>query len=407
MSIKFHKSEFASKEEIDFFEDSTESLQYITEEDNDKKCQIKKYADFSPSIVDNFFTFSDKKEIKLKESQNNEYENNNLIKNSEIFFEEENNICNINEGIKKRKLGTILNPKISKHLPTDNLYEIKEKNFSEEYNINDELIYKKKKRPISNCLLLYLNNFYKKVSYHNIYNFNLYNRQITLKDQNYQCYICLKRIDMFLNLPKEPVFWCSYYMRFVCKNCIDDEFSIIPHFIYKKWCFEKFSISKKAKNILKEWYNKPIIIYNKNDKFLNKIPQLNKVIKVKNDINNIFDMMKCPNKFKLIEEIFKDYKYLALKEIIFSMRDLVEINNKTFFQKINKYKDILILHISGECHECLFGGQNCFKCGKEEKIFFYKNDEVFYCKKCNISYHKKCLGVIGHSHSNKYRKFIV
>ena len=81
MNIIFHKSEFESKEEIDFCDDSTDSLQYITEEDNDNKFQIKKYADFSPSIVDNFYIFSQNKEVKIKESQNNEYKNNILDNN--------------------------------------------------------------------------------------------------------------------------------------------------------------------------------------------------------------------------------------------------------------------------------------------------------------------------------------
>ena len=64
-------------------------------------------------------------------------------------------------------------------------------------------------------------------------------------------------------------------MRFVCKNCIDTEVSIIPHFVLKKWCFDKYSISKKAKNTLRYWYDKPVIIFNKNDKILEKIQQLN------------------------------------------------------------------------------------------------------------------------------------
>ena len=190
-------------------------------------------------------------------------------------------------------------------------------------------------------------------------------------------------------------------MKYICKNCIDYEYSIIPHFIYKKWCFDKFPISKKAKNILESWYDKPVIIFNKKNKLLEKIPQLNKVIKITKIIKNMFNLMKCKNKFKIKDEIFGEYDYFLLKEIIFSMKDLVEINNKTFIKKINKYKDRLSLHLSEECLECKFEGQICDKCHNNEKLFFYNKEEVFYCKKCNKSWHKKCLDLIGHIHLNK------
>ena len=400
LNLVLHSSEFYKDSDyIDFFDDSKKMLQNLTEEDNESPFQINKFADFTPSIVDNFYTFTEKEEIKIRESQSNELDN--IISNKDsIIFEEENIFTNHVEEIKKSKSGVILNPKlsISMHLPTDSLYEIKDRNFSEEFNKNGYILYKRKKKPVTNCLSLYLQNFYKKAPYHKIYKYNLNHKPITLKDQNYQCYICLKRINMFLNVPKEPVFWCSYYMRFVCQNCIDNELSIIPHFIFNKWCFDKFSISKRAKNILEAWYVTPIIIYNKKDKILKKIPQLNEVIETKKVINIIFDIMKCENKFQLVKEIFGEYIYLALKEIIFSMRDLVEINHKTFIKKINKYKDILSLHISGECDECKFEGQICDKCRSQELLFFYKNNDVIYCKICNKSYHKRCLGVVGHVH---------
>ena len=45
----------------------------------------------------------------------------------------------------------------------------------------------------------------------------------------------------------------------MCRECISDEYSVIPSFILKHWNFNKFPVSKKAKEILNEWYNKNII----------------------------------------------------------------------------------------------------------------------------------------------------
>ena len=361
---------------------------------------LSKNGDFYPKIINNFYTF------KPNFKKNINYNNNNIIidlnedfdiinnnnksnHNLKSFIDNDNsdelNSSNFSQEKLKPIEELILNPKISTFLPTDNLYEINEKSSPNKYNKNDILIYNKKKRPISNCLLLYLNKYYKKTPYYKFYRHNLHNRPISLKEQNYQCYICLKNFSMIFNIPIEQIFWCSYYMRFVCKDCIDNEYSIIPYFVIEKWCFDKFSISKSAKKLLINWYNKPVIYFKKNDKLLKQIPQLNKVIKIKKVINNIFDIMKCDNKFKYVEDNLGEYEYLALKEYLFSMRDLVEINNKTFYKKMKEFKNKFIKHISGECPECLFEGE------------FYDKENVFYCKICQKNYHQNLLE-IGHIH---------
>ena len=385
--------------------------------EDEKEFICEKKADFAPKVIDNFYTFTTNLNENNKKHNNiiNEESLSNENKNKIIFNKKSNNISieNMNSILDKisnedsnsskfseeepnSNHQLILNPKISRFLPTDNLYEINEK--TKEYNKNDKLIYKKKKRPISNCLLLYLNNYYKKAPYHKFYKHNLHNRPISLKEQNYQCYICYKKFSFICDIPLEPIFWCSYYMRFVCKKCIDDEYSIIPYFVLEKWVFQKFSISKKAKNILLEWYNKPVIYFKKYDKLLKKIRQLNEVIEIKEDINNIFDYMKCENKFQFLKDNLGEYEYLVLKEYLFSMRDLVEINNKTFYEKIDRIKKRFVKHISGECPKCKYDGEICSKCGFNEKIYFYDSDKVFYCKVCRKSFHKRCKGLIEHVH---------
>jgi len=373
-------------------------------EENDKKFTFQKFADFAPSIVDNFYTFTFNKDEreKEKEKEKNECEknvNNSMINSiNDIANEEELNSSKNNETEQKNKNGLAFNPKKLKYLPTDNLYIINEKTLTKEYNKNDKLIYKKKERKISNSLLLYLNKYYKKTPFYKFSKHNLSNKPISLKQQNYQCYICHKKFSTIFNIPIEQVFWCSYYMRFVCKDCIEDEYFIIPYFVLKKWCFEKFPISKKAKNILLSWYDKPNIYIKKTDKLLRKNPYLNKIIEIKKSINNIFDFMKCENKFKFVEETMGEYEYLALKEYIFSLRDLVEINKKIFYKKLNEFRNKFIKHISGECPECLFKGEICKKCGNDEKIYFYDFENVFYCKICKKSFHRKCIGLVGHVH---------
>ena len=379
-------------------------------EEKDFECQ--KYSEIQ--FFHNFYTFIpdlEKKDIKDKEKEIKTENSNEIINNNinNISFDNSNSVIGKNsddemnsskfseEGGKSSQ-GLILNPKITTFLPTDNLYEVNERTSNKNYNKEDKLIYKKKKRQMTNCFLLYLNNFYKKALYHKFYKHNLHNKPISLKEQNYQCYICLHKFTCFFGVPTEQIYWCSYYMRFICKNCIDDEYSIIPYFVLEKWCFKKFPISKKAKSILVEWYDKPIIYFKKYDKLLRKIPQLNKVIEIKKVINNIFDIMKCENKFNFLKENLGDYEYIVLKENLFSMRDLVEINKKSFYKKIKGFKNKFVKHIREECSDCYFDGEICTKCGFNEKIFFYDTDNVFYCKICKRSFHKRCIGLVGHVH---------
>ena len=365
----------------------------------EKEYNCERNTDYYPKKIENFYSFNPNLDIintkseedDLKTDFRNNSNNNINFSFDGLYFIKSNKFHKHNQGL-------IINPKRYTFLPTDNLYEIIEKSSSQEYNKIDKIIYNKKKRPISNCLLFYLNHYYKKALFHKFYKHNLHNRPISLKEQNYQCYICYKRFPNFFGIPTERIFWCSYYMRYICKNCIDEEYSIIPYFVLEKWCFEKFSISKKAKAILKEWYDKPIVYFKKYDKLLKKISTLNKVIEIKKVINNIFDIMKCENKFQFIKDNLGEYEHIALKEYLFSMRDLVEINQKTFIRKMKIFKNIFVRHISGECPKCKFEGETCAKCGRAEKIFFYDTDKVFFCKICRKSFHKKCIGVVGHIH---------
>ena len=363
----------------DFQYDSDDSILIVTKE----RDFTVKYKNYSMNRKNDFYTFNNKNDNIIY-----------MIDNVKVDIDIDLNISNISEISFGSLLDLKLNPKTPNFLPTDNLYEINE---NKQYKLNDKIIYNKRVRHITNCMLLYLNQFYKKAPYHKFYKHNLHNKPITLKQQNYQCYTCYKKFSLFLNIPIKQIFWCSYYMRFVCKDCIDNDYSIIPYFVLKKWCFEKFSISKKAKNILLEWYNRPIIYFKKTDELLYKTKQLNRIIEIKRVINNIFDIMKCKNKFKIIEDILGEYKYIALKEYLFSMKDLAEIYNAIFYDRIIEFKNKFVKHISGECQDCKFEGQICGKCRRGDKIYFYDFKNVYYCKKCRKSFHMKCIG-IGHIH---------
>ena len=337
----------------------------------------KKYADFAPSIVDNFYNFFPK-----GKSINIPSEDSNVIIDDFPFNKEQ-----------RRSSGLILNTEAQyRNLPSDELYGIQGNN----YKKNDKFIYNKKEKKISNSLLLYINYFYKKAKYYKFFVRNANEQSISLKQQNYQCFICYKKFSTFLGFPIEPVFWCSYFMRYVCKNCISNDYSIIPQLILNEWCFDKCSISKRALNFIKLWYDKPIIYLKKKDELLKNIPE--SVLKLKKELRNIFNYMKCEDVFNFLEKNIPDFKYIVLKEYIFSLKDLIEIHNRTFIKKLKNIKNIFIRHLKEECLLCKYEGHICLICQNEERIYFYDSEKVIYCKKCKKCFHRNCFGIIVHNH---------
>ena len=337
----------------------------------------KKYADFAPSIVDNFYNFFPK-----GKSINIPSEDSNVIIDDFPFNKEQ-----------RRSSGLILSTEVQyRNLPSDELYGIQGNN----YKKNDIFIYNKKEKKISNSLLLYINYFYKKAKYYKFFVRNTNEQSISLKQQNYQCFICYKKFSTFLGFPIEPVFWCSYFMRYVCKNCISNDYSIIPQLILNEWCFDKCSISKRALNFIKLWYDKPIIYLKKKDELLKNIPE--SVLKLKKELRNIFNYMKCEDVFNFLDKNIPDFKYIVLKEYIFSLKDLIEIHNRTFIKKLKNIKNIFIRHLKEECLLCKYEGHICLICQNEERIYFYDSEKVIYCKKCKKCFHRNCFGIIVHNH---------
>ena len=119
-------------------------------------------------------------------------------------------------------------------------------------------------------------------------------------------------------------------MKYICKECLSDEYSIIPGFVIKKWDFKKFTVSIQAKKLLNEWYEKPII-YIKPDDHINKYSSSYRHINIiKQKINIIFDIMKCDKLIEFAESVLGDYKYLVLRHYLYSLKDLVDINEGRF-----------------------------------------------------------------------------
>jgi len=185
-------------------------------------------------------------------------------------------------------------------------------------------------------------------------------------------------------------------MRFICANCVADEYSIIPAFILKYWNFKKFEISKRAKDLLVSLYEKPIIHIKSMDPLLKKSCLLFEAVIIRRKIHKIFDLMKCDKKEEFVNNTLNKnnkHDYFVLKENLFSLKDLSDINSNNLINTIQTYFELFEDHILNTCEVCHYEGGTCMGCLSKEILFAYNIETVFYCNNCNRIYHKACSEV--------------
>lgn len=100
--------------------------------------------------------------------------------------------------------------------------------------------------------------------------------------------------------------------------------------------------------------------------------------------------MKCPNAENFVKETLGKYEYFALKENIFSLKDLIDINEYTLLNKLKDFFTQFEEHVLSKCETCNYKGGRCMMCMSEEIIFAYNVESVLYCNECKKLFHKKC-----------------
>lgn len=150
-------------------------------------------------------------------------------------------------------------------------------------------------------------------------------------------------------MPISKVYWCSYYNRYICSDCVADEFSVIPAFIFKFWNFKKFPISKQAKIILDKWFDKPVIYIKSSDRILKISTLFRQAVILRRKIHKIFDLMKyeCTENFVTVN--LGKYKYFVLKENLFSLKDMCDIHDYTLIKKLREFLKKFENHLLREC----------------------------------------------------------
>ena len=307
------------------------------------------------------------------------YELNNQIVKDDYYNFENKQIIKENF-LSRQNIGVLHENKFKIFIKTD----------KSKFTKKDIIYLNNKEIRMTNSVIFYFNHFYRKNEYFKFLKIN--EKSTSVESQNNQCQFCFKKFTICLGIPSN-VFWCTYFFKFVCQSCISNEFSVIPSFVLKHWNFDKFPVSKLAREILDKWYDKKVINIKNNDPVLQQAFLLREVIILKRKIHKIFDLMLCNKAEDFVIKTLKEDKYLVLKQNLFSLKDLCEIND---YRLINRLKSYLIKfenHILRECDNCLYKGGTCKICMKNEVIFAYNVEDIFYCDDCKNVFHRICCSV--------------
>jgi hypothetical protein len=92
-----------------------------------------------------------------------------------------------------------------------------------------------------------------------------------------------------------------------------------------------------------------VIHIKRNDVIIKESSLLHDAIILKRKIHKIFDLMKCENADEFVINTLGSYKYLVLRENLFSLKDLVDICDMKMIEKLNEYVKKFEDHIRKDC----------------------------------------------------------
>lgn len=161
--------------------------------------------------------------------------------------------------------------------------------------------------------------------------------EIGLALQSYRCAECRIQLmnKQFYLEPRK----CHYSGLYFCKSCHWNNYSIIPANITHNWDFEQRPVSRSALQEINLFYERPVIkLEALNPKLFVFVQKLG-TAKMKRsqlmEMKRYLDVCKFALDLKLVNRIVNDRRYLVEGTEMYSIYDLVCIENCSFFDLLN------------------------------------------------------------------------
>ncbi|CAD8120871.1 unnamed protein product [Paramecium sonneborni] len=213
-------------------------------------------------------------------------------------------------------------------------------------------------------------------------------QQTPINKFNGQCHACSTQIQksqyFFF---KGTAQFCHYSGLYFCNQCISPQLSVIPHLILNQFDFTQQQVSKEAYDTIKKNMEKIIFQINYFDNVVYKNQILYDFLIKKRSLRLMYDLL-CQD-FNFDFNFTQNYSHLILPINLFSLKNFIEINNKTLFKIVNEAYDYGIDHIS-KCPQCQKLSVKCAECLKGN-IYIFDIVGTQYCRKCKKIFHRSCF----------------
>ncbi|XP_075257478.1 uncharacterized protein LOC142349647 isoform X2 [Convolutriloba macropyga] len=185
---------------------------------------------------------------------------------------------------------------------------------------------------------------------------------------------------------------CDYSGLYYCGNCHWNDLMVIPARVVFNWDFRPYRVSRYWHAYLQMVYRKAIVnISDLNPSLYNHIEELGTVNNMRKDILKMKSyFVGCRNaSSKRLLLLLENRQHFVENSHMFSLKDLVDIENKSLLTTFQKIYDLFSNHIRRDCEICKNRGFICELCDSGAVIFPF-DDNVHVCPTCESTYHERC-----------------
>lgn len=149
---------------------------------------------------------------------------------------------------------------------------------------------------------------------------------------------------------------CEYIGAYYCSCCHWNNYSVIPARIMHNWDFKLYKVSRASLQEINLFYDRAVVkLEEKNPKLFILIQKLSYTKKLRNDLFYMKKyLIEC--RFASMEKLLDTHlgikQHLVFYPDIYSIADLVEVNNGSLLEKLQKLRLVLEQHIR-QCEVCL------------------------------------------------------
>eukprot|EP01017_Pseudomicrothorax_dubius_P038140 TRINITY_DN5678_c0_g1_i3.p1 TRINITY_DN5678_c0_g1~~TRINITY_DN5678_c0_g1_i3.p1 ORF type:complete len:573 (+),score=57.44 TRINITY_DN5678_c0_g1_i3:86-1804(+) len=218
-----------------------------------------------------------------------------------------------------------------------------------------------------------------------------FEKESTLIEQHEKCFECGKDIKerWFSISPRS--FLCHYTGKWFCEEHISPIKRVIPWRVTEKLDFTPQRVSLRAGDELDLLYDKPILLFSFSNELILRNETLYSFLVIKRKFHLIYDLVCEP---PLVLEYLDTFKHFVLKDLIVSLKDLVDYFHGNLRRTLMIVVERLGYHIR-HCITCRPRGKICPICETQERIYTFQIEETVYCKGCKHLYHLRCYQKVG------------